>query len=109
MDHNQNAKSSAPRQDKLLEQYYDRLQEWALLLTRGDVGKAQDIVHALCLHLTLSMLDLSKVQTLDGYLYTCLRHFYLSDIARSAREALQSVSPDDFDSIQIAFRSPTSG
>ena len=49
MDHNQNAKpllrSSAPRQDKLLEQYYDRLQEWALLLTRGDVGKAQDIVH----------------------------------------------------------------
>jgi DNA-directed RNA polymerase specialized sigma24 family protein len=113
MDHNQNAKpllrSSAPRQDKLLEQYYDRLQEWALQLTRGDVGKAQDIVHELCLHLTLSTPDLSKVQNLDGYLYTCLRHFYLSDIARSAREALQSVSPDDFDSIQIAFRSPTSG
>jgi DNA-directed RNA polymerase specialized sigma24 family protein len=113
MDHNQNAKpllrSSATRQDKLLEQYYDRLQEWALLLTRGDIGKAQDIVHELCLHLTLSMPDVSKVQNLDGYLYTCLRHFYLSDIARSAREALQSVSPDDFDSIQIAFRSPTSG
>jgi DNA-directed RNA polymerase specialized sigma24 family protein len=113
MDHNQNTKpllrSAAPRQDKLLEQYYDRLQEWALLLTRGDVGKAQDIVHELCLHLTLSTPDLSKVQNLDGYLYTCLRHFYLSDIARSAREALQSVSPDDFDSIQIAFRSPTSG
>jgi DNA-directed RNA polymerase specialized sigma24 family protein len=113
MDHNQNAKpllrSSVPRQDKLLEQYYDRLQEWALQLTRGDVGKAQDIVHELCLHLTLSTPDLSKVHNLDGYLYTCLRHFYLSDIARSAREALQSVSPDDFDSIQIAFRSPTSG
>ena len=113
MDHNQNAKpllrSSAPRQDKLLEQYYDRLQEWALLLTRGDVGKAQDIVHELCLHLTLSTPDLSNVRNLDGYLYTCLRHFYLSDIARSTREALQSLSPDDFDSIQIAFRSPTPG
>ena len=98
MEHNQNTKpllrSSAPRQDKLLEQYYDRLQEWALQLTRGDVGKAQDIVHELCLHLTLSTPDLNKVQNLDGYLYTCLRHFYLSDIARSAREALQSVSPD---------------
>jgi DNA-directed RNA polymerase specialized sigma24 family protein len=75
----------------------------------GDVGKAWDIVHELCLHLTLSTPDLSMVQNLDGYLYTCLRHFYLSDIARSAREALQSLSLDDFDSIQIAFRSPTSG
>src|SRR5271170_6316869 len=100
MDHiNTNAnpllRSSAPRQEKLLEKYYDRLQEWALLLTRGDVAKAQDIVHELYLYLTLSTPDLSSVQNLDGYLYTCLRHFYLSDIARSAREALQSLSPDD--------------
>jgi DNA-directed RNA polymerase specialized sigma24 family protein len=71
--------------------------------------QSQDIVHELCFHLKLSTPDLSKVQNLDGYLYTFLRHVYLSDIARSAREALQSVSPDDFDSIQIAFRSPTSG
>lgn len=113
MDHIQNAKrvlrSSVLGQDNLLEQYYDRLQEWALLLTRGDVGKAHDIVHELCLHLTLSAPDLSKVQNLDGYLYTCLRHVYLSDIARSAREALYSLSPDDFDSIQIIFRSQASG
>lgn len=90
--------------DRLLEQYYDRLQEWALLLTRGDVGKAQDIVHELCLHLSLSSPDLSNVRNLDGYLYTCLRHIYLSDIARCAREAVQSIGPGDFDSIQIAFR-----
>lgn len=102
-------RSSALQQDKLLEQYYYRLQEWALLLTRGDITKAQDIVHELCLHLTLSKPSLSKVQNLDGYLYTCLRHFYLSDIARSTREALQSVSANDFDSIQIAFRSPITG
>jgi DNA-directed RNA polymerase specialized sigma24 family protein len=114
MDHIHNhtkaiQRSPVPRQDNLLEQYYDRLHEWALLLTRGDVAKAQDIVHELCLHLTLSAPDLSTVQNLDGYLYTCLRHIFLSDIARSAREALYSLGPDDFDSIQIAFRSPSSG
>jgi DNA-directed RNA polymerase specialized sigma24 family protein len=97
------------RPDKLLEQYYDRLQEWALLLTRGDVGKAQDIVHELCLHLTLSSPDLSNVRNLDGYLYTCLRHIYLSDIARCAREAVQSIGLGDFDSIQIVFRPQASG
>jgi DNA-directed RNA polymerase specialized sigma24 family protein len=103
------SRPSAQRQDKLLEEYYDRLQEWALLLTRGEVAKAQDIVHELCLHLTLSAPDLSKVQNLNGYLYTCLRHIYLSDIARSGREALLSLALDDFDSIQMAFMSQPSG
>jgi DNA-directed RNA polymerase specialized sigma24 family protein len=100
---------AVPRQDRLLEQYYERLQEWALLLTRGDVSKAQDIVHELCLHLTLSAPDLSKVQNLNAYLYTCLRHIFLSDIARSAREALYSLRPDDFDSVQMAIRSQPAG
>ncbi len=102
-------RSSVQRPDKLLEQYYDRFQEWALLLTRGDVAKAQDIVHELCLHLTISPPDLSTVQNLNGYLYTCLRHIYLSDLAKSAREALQCLRLGDFDSIEIALRSQTSG
>ena len=97
------------RQEKLLEQYYDRFQEWALSLTRGDESKAQDIVHDLCLHLTLSQPDPAKIENLDGYLYSALRHVYLSSLSRSTREALRSVSLDEFDSIHIAFRAPASG
>jgi hypothetical protein len=41
--------------------------------------------------------------------YTYLRHIYLSDIARSGREALLSLGPDNFDSIQMAFMSQSSG
>lgn len=100
---------SAPAQNRLLEQYYDPLQKWALMLTRGDVGKSQDIVHELCLHLSLSTPDLSKIRNLDGYLYTCLRHIYLSDIARSSREVLQPLGPDNFDSIQMALWAQPSG
>jgi DNA-directed RNA polymerase specialized sigma24 family protein len=99
----------ALRHDKLLEQYYDRLQGWALHLTRGDVGKAHDIVHELCLYITLSAPDLSAVRNLDGYLYTSLRHIYLSDLARSSREALLSLDPSDLDSIQLVFQSQRSG
>ena len=113
MAHIQKAKGlfrpSTQQQDKLLEQYYDRFQEWALQLTRGDEGKARDIVHDLCLHLTLSRPDPAKINNLDGYLYSSLRHVYLSSLSRSTREALRSISLDEFDSIQIAFRTATSG
>lgn len=96
-------------QNQLLERYYDRLQTWALVLTRGDLGKSQDIVQELCLHLSLSAPNFNNIQNLDGYLYTCLRHIYLSDIARSSREALQHLSIEGFDSIQLALSSNGQG
>jgi len=52
--------------------------------------------------------DLSQVANLDGYLYTCLRHLYLSAMARSSREALQTVNIADFDSVHLALNVRTS-
>jgi DNA-directed RNA polymerase specialized sigma24 family protein len=64
---------------------------------------AEEIVHDLCLYFTVVKPDLSQVANLDGYLYTCLRHIYLSSLARASREALQTVNITDFDSIQFAL------
>lgn len=91
-----------------LERYYDQLVDWGLLLTRGDATRAEDIVHDLCLHLALSRPDLSAIANLDGYLYTSLRHIYLSSLARASREAGRFVSVAEFDFIEsaLAFSSP---
>ena len=94
--------------EDLLESYYSQLLKWGSVLTRGDSGMAQDIVHDLCLHFTLARPDLSQVTNLDGYLYTCLRNIYLSAIARSSREATQFVSIAEFDSIHFALSTSSS-
>jgi DNA-directed RNA polymerase specialized sigma24 family protein len=97
------APGAANSTENVLEDYYDQLLTWGSILTRGDIGKAHDIVHDLCLHFTLSRPDLSMVSNLDAYLYTSLRHIYLSSLARSSREAGQFVSVADFDSIESAL------
>lgn len=95
--------------EKVLENYYDRFLKWGSLLTRGDAGKAEEIVQDLCLHLTLTKPDLSGIANLDGYLYTCLRHLYLSALARSSREVLQFVGTAEFDSAEFALAAHSSG
>jgi len=99
---------TATSAENLLEDYYSRLQKWGAILTRGDKEMAREIVHDLCLHFTVVKPDLSHVENLDGYLYTSLRHIYLSALARSSREAVQLVSVADFDSIQFALRAGSS-
>jgi DNA-directed RNA polymerase specialized sigma24 family protein len=93
--------------EQVLELYYGKLRKWGVILTRGDTGMAQEIVHDFCLYLTVVKPDLSQVENLDGYLYTSLRHIYLSALARSSREAVQFVSIADFDSIQFALNPST--
>lgn len=89
--------------EKILESRYAQLLKWGELLARGDRELAQEIVHDLYLQLTLTKPDLSDVSNLDGYLYTCLKHIYLSKLTRSSREAIQFVSIEDYDSIQSAL------
>lgn len=91
------------RIEEVLESRYDQLRRWATTLTRGEAGKAEDMVHDLCVSMSLAKPDLSRVENLDNYLYKCLRHIYLSNLSSSSREALQSVTVADFDSIQIAL------
>ena len=93
----------------LLKARYGQLMAWGQSLTRGDVGKAQDIVQELCLYFTLKRPDLSEVENVEGYLYTCLRHIYLSSLARASREASHFISIADFDSFDFAMASKRSG
>src|SRR6202034_3808813 len=46
---------------------------------------------------------------LNGYLYTCLRHIYLSGLARSSREALHVVSVAEYDCLDFALSASRSG
>jgi len=89
--------------EEVLESHYEQLLKWAHLLTRGETVTAQEIVHDLCLYLSLTKPDFSYIVNLDGYLYTSLRHTYLSRLERSAREAMHIVSVEDYDSVHFAF------
>ena len=94
--------------DQLLASRYSQLLQWGAVLTRGDAGKTEEIVQELCLYFTLTQPDLTAVVNLDGYLYTSLRHIYLSALARSSREALRFVSMAEFDSFDSALRGNSS-
>jgi DNA-directed RNA polymerase specialized sigma24 family protein len=96
------------RADQLLAGRYGQLLQWANVLTRGDAGKTEEIVQELCLYFSLTQPDLTNVINLDGYLYTSLRHIYLSSLARSSREALRFVSMAEFDSFDSALRGNSS-
>jgi len=93
---------------RVLEEYYGKLQKWGVILSRGDQAMAQEIVHDLCLHFIVARPDLSQIANVDGYIYTCLRHIYLSAMARSSREVLQTVNIADFDSVQLVLNVRTS-
>ena len=88
--------------EQLLATHYSQLLKWGTVLTSGDLNKAQEIVQEFCLYFALTKPNLNEVANLDGYLYTCLRHIYLSGLARASREALHLVSIADFDSFDFA-------
>ncbi len=95
--------------DQLLSGRYGQLLKWGAILTRGDTGKAQEIVQELCLYFVLTKPDLSGVANLDGYLHTCLRHIYLSALARASRDAQRFISVAEFDSFESALGANHSG
>jgi DNA-directed RNA polymerase specialized sigma24 family protein len=91
--------------EEILAGRYDKLMNWGELLASGDSGVAREIVHDLCLYLMLTRPNFGEIANLDGYLYTSLRHMYLSRVARLSREALRFVSVSDFDSFAFAVAS----
>lgn len=95
--------------EKIVAERYPQLLEWAKLLTRGDQGKAEDIVQELYLHVALAKPDFSLVEKLDSYLYISLKHLYVSLLARASREALHLVSLEDFDSVEVAIEKSHAG
>ncbi len=95
--------------DELLSSRYRQLLHWATVLTRGDTGRAEEVVQEFCFYFTLVKPDLGGVANLDGYLYTCLRNIYLSSLARASREALHFISIEDFDSFAFAVAAHPAG
>jgi DNA-directed RNA polymerase specialized sigma24 family protein/predicted GNAT family N-acyltransferase len=94
--------------ERLLKVHHTRLLAWGKNLTRGDVSEAQNIVQELCLYFLLKRPDLRDVENVEGYLYTCLRHIYLSSLARASRETAHFLSVADFDSFDFAITSKRS-
>jgi DNA-directed RNA polymerase specialized sigma24 family protein len=94
---------------ELLAQRYGQLLRWAIVLTRGNTGKAEEIVQEFCVYVAVAKPVLSGVANLDGYLYTCLRNIYLSTLARASREALHLVSVEDYDSFAFAISANPAG
>src|SRR5271156_2933906 len=95
--------------DQLLASRYSQLLHWGTVLTRGDAAKAAEIVQDLFLYFPLAHPDLRSLATLNGYLYTSLRHIYLSGLARASREAQHFVSVAEFDSFESALTSNSAG
>jgi RNA polymerase sigma factor (sigma-70 family) len=93
----------APRPERVLERYYPQLREWADVLTRGDRTLSEDIVHDLYVYVALTKPDFSRVENLDNYLYQSLRHMYLSTLSRASREATESFTVPEFDSVPVAL------
>ena len=80
-----------------------------MVLTRGNPGKAEEIVQEFCVYIAVTKPDFGGVANLDGYLYTCLRNIYLSTLARASREALHLVSVEDYDSFAFAISANPTG
>lgn len=100
--HGRNHREKLSRIDELLEDQYENLQRWAIVLARGDKEKADEVVQDFCLYLSLTKPNLADVKNLDGYLYISLRNLYQSSLARYTREAMKLLSPADFDTACIA-------
>ncbi|HEV2761644.1 MAG TPA: sigma-70 family RNA polymerase sigma factor, partial [Pyrinomonadaceae bacterium] len=83
---------------------YGRLLAWALQLTGGDRGQAEDLVHDAFIQFTLSGPELDGIRNLDGYLYTMLRNLRLSQIRRRQHAPGRSLSALQYDSAELSLR-----
>jgi DNA-directed RNA polymerase specialized sigma24 family protein len=98
---------SAPQprnHEDLFVERYAQLLKWALQLTSGDRGLAEDLVHNAFIQFTLTAPDLNGIQNLDGYLYGVLRFLHLSQMRRATRSRLQQLSIVDYDSAETGLR-----
>jgi DNA-directed RNA polymerase specialized sigma24 family protein len=85
--------------ERVLGRYYQQLVEWSRMLARGDKAAAEETVQDLCLHLTVAQPNLSRINNLDNYLFTCLRNMYVSNLARVSRERLRVIQVEDYDAV----------
>jgi RNA polymerase sigma factor (sigma-70 family) len=98
------APDSKRRHEEVFLARYTRLRAWALQLTENDRERAEDLVHDAYIQFTFTLPDLNAISNLDGYLYTMLRNLHLSQVRRSQRQPLRTLSIVDYDSAEIGLR-----
>src|SRR5260370_6555678 len=87
---------------------YDQLLAWALQLAQGDRTLAEDLLHDLYVLFNIHEPEIDPAQNVDGYLYTCLRNLYLSQIRRTARNRFQQLSIIEYESAKTGLRATDS-
>src|ERR1051325_5034056 len=83
---------------------YDQLLGWALQLTQGDRGLAEDLLHDVYVLLSIHEAEINPTQNVDGYLYTCLRNLWVSHVRRTMRIRFQQLSIIDYESAKTGLR-----
>lgn len=83
---------------------YGPLRAWALRLTGGDAGRAEDLVHDAYVQFTFARPDLARVQNLDGYLYQMLRNLNISQMRRAGRRRGDEPAVFEYDSAEFVLR-----
>ncbi|HLA09448.1 MAG TPA: RNA polymerase sigma factor [Pyrinomonadaceae bacterium] len=83
---------------------YDQLLAWAMQLSQGDRAVAEDLLHDLYVLFSIHEPSIDLGQNVDGYLYTCLRNLYLSQLRRAARIRFQQLSIIEYESAKTGLR-----
>ena len=94
----------SPNYRELFVARYDQLLAWALQISQGDRALAEDLLHDLYVLFTIHEPEIDPAQNVDGYLYTCLRNLYLSQIRRTARSRFQQLSIIEYESAKTGLR-----
>jgi len=92
--------------ERVFEENYSWLMQWALRLTEGKDSEAEDLVHDLFIQLVRLRPGLdSDPDRVRGYLYTMLRNMHLSQLRRAQRSPICELSIVDYDSVDQGLRS----
>lgn len=95
--------------EEIFEEHYSWLMRWALRLTEGNQGEAEDLVHDLFIQLVrLRPRIHSDLDGVRGYLYTMLRNMHLSKLRRAQRSPICELLVVDYDSLEQGVRSISS-
>ncbi|HKR61484.1 MAG TPA: sigma-70 family RNA polymerase sigma factor [Pyrinomonadaceae bacterium] len=100
----QRSEEVAPGHVDLFIERYERLFLWSLQLTENDQEQAEDLLHDAFIQFTLGQPDLSKIENLEGYLRTMLRNIHVSQVRRSTRSPIRSLSIVEYDSAELGLR-----
>lgn len=95
---------SASHRDAFLERY-NGLRAWAVQMTGGDRALAEDLLHDLFILFTLSQPDLTRIESLDNYLYASLRNLHISQLRRATRARFEQLSVVEYESARLSLNS----